>query len=356
MVIFIILPLCFLCDCKNKKLIIERQEIIEIKSAIDFYPNINYLLELKSDTILFQFDWRNNEMYLIKNSNIIKYKDKVNNFIFAFTNTEDSIYALDRKNGNVSIFNSKFDSIGSYVIPRIINNSFYTIFVNSSSNFIEYNKKLYLSLFPNGYIDSFYTKNYELVFSLENKEIEKVYMKFPDIYKSNNWWSITGNKICKTINNKNEIIYMFPMYDNIFIMKNEKIKEVKLQRSKYLKNFPPKTFDNEVKENKYIFEYSLTVPYYHSFHYDKYRDLYYRIVIHEQELSINGVKNTHESRNWSIMIFDNEFNFLDEVFMKRNLYHFNYFFIFEEGLYFVLQNKSKNKQQQIQRFKVLNEK
>ena len=346
--------MCLFIACENKKQVkLIKSEIVTLKTEIPFYPNRNFLLKLDKDTILYQFSWKTNELALIENSNVNYHKELNRNFIASFPKSKDLIYAIDKYQSEIVLFNSNFEILDTFLIPKNINNTFYYIYFHQNSNFLEFDKKLYLTLFPYNTNGSFYQKRYQLIYSTKNRKIEKLFLKFPEIYTDSTYWSSAGIYICSTINSNNEIYFNFPMYDNLYKYENGKVKEVKLNRSKYLKNFPPIVYDKSDISNKYIFEYNMTIPQYHSFHYDKYRNLYYRIVLHGQDVfDENNKKNTHLSREWSIMIFDEYFNLLDEILFEKNIYHHSYFYVLEDGIYIALQSEDYENSVKLQKFEV----
>lgn len=334
--IFIISSLFILFSCKDK-VILKKKEVVLIKAPISFYPNRTFPLELSEDKSLIQFKWKKNELYIVdKNQSFFKkYFEKYQD---AFVESKDSIFLINKETGKILLINSKFDTLSSWQIPIWINNSKYNIFINHSSNFIKYQNKLYLTIFPAGFLDTFYTKQNEIIYDLKTQRVEKLYMRFPKIYSNNSWWGSTGNRVSKILNNKGEIIFHYPMLNNILIMKNNSINEIKLAKSKYLKSFPPQSQIYPPPDNKYVFEYTIQTPLYYSLFYDKFHDLYFRIVAHKQSLYKNSLKNTIISRDWSIMIFDNNFKLLKEIKMEGGKYFYDSIFILEDGIYILKQD------------------
>jgi hypothetical protein len=140
-------------------------------------------------------------------------------------------------------------------------------------------------------------------------------------------------------------------------MKDDIIEEVKMPQSKFLKVFPPDPIPYpKPNDNKFIVEFGIQTANYKDFQYDKYRNLYYKIVVHSQLLRNGKIKNSLLSNPWSIMVFDEHFELLKEFKMPKNKYINSYFYILEDGLYVLLQDEDNfDGNIEIQKIKVKNE-
>ena len=336
--IIILSTLLIIFSCsKSQKVDLKLDGVIQLNLPIGFYPNRSAIHKLNKDTLIYIYNWRKGEIF-IKNNGAIKTR-KFPGFSYFFTSSYDSIFIMNKYKGEIILLNSNLDSVNSWKIPRYINNTKYLCEVNLVSDFYILNRKLFLTALPNVDHDLFFTKQHEIIYNLDERKVEKLYMKFPHIYTKDNSWGNLGIYISKTINNKNEIFIMYPMYDNVFRIKNGKIEEIKLERSKYLENFPPEPQIYPPPSNKYIFDYAIKLPCYNSFHYDKFRDLYYRVVSHKQALSNGKLKNTHSSKDWSVMIFDKDFNLLNEIKFKGGMYFYEHFDVRQDGIYVLMQDE-----------------
>ncbi len=110
------------------------------------------------------------------------------------------------------------------------------------------------------------------------------------------------------------------------------VSKTKTVKSKYIDSFKPIAFNVADSENK---RRSSTEPAYVGLHYDSYRNLYYRIVLHRQEyLQAGQIKvNKQEDRTFSVIVFDSNFNVLRERFFEANKYQATISFITKEGLF-----------------------
>lgn len=353
--IFFISSLFLLFSCQKKESVnLVPDKVIKLKMPISFYPNRATILNLEKDTNIVLFNWRMGELYIYNNW---KVKSKqYHGYRAIFVKSLDSIFLIDKYNGKILLTNSKFDSLDSWDVPIRINNIRYLMNTNLRTDFLDFNGKFYLTVYPNIVRDSFYTKYHEIIYSMKNRKIDKLYMKFPNIYSKINSWGTYF--ISKTINNKNEIFFMYPMYKNVFRLKGNKIEEIEMPQSKYLTNFPPEPIPYPTPHNsKYGAEFGIKIPSYVSFQYDKYRNLYYKIVNHSQELYDGKLKTTFLTRPWSIMIFNDKFELLKEMKMPKSKYFNEYFYILPDGIYFLLQDEDNfDGDIKLQKFKVEYEK
>ena len=331
--ILLVSSLLFIFSCSNKtKVDLVIDDVINLELPTGFYPNRIKILDIDKDTNIIIFNWRTGDLYFFENQKVRQ--KKYNNFNAIFVESLDSIYLIDKYKGLIQLTNNKFDSINKWKIPRFINSIPYYMNTNLKSNFIEFDDKLYLTVYPNIHRDSFYTKHNEIIFSLSEGNIKKLYKKFPLNYSKTNYWGAVGDFVIKVINNQNEIFFMYPMNNNVFKLNQNNIEEIEMPQSKYLVEFPPEPIPYPTPNNsKFNSEYSIRTPSYVNFIYDSYRNIYYKIVNHRQPVNNGKLKNSYNSKPWSIMIFNKEFEFLDEKFMESGLYLNNYFFFIIDGLY-----------------------
>lgn len=351
--ILLVSSLLFIFSCSNKtKVDLVIDDVINLELPTGFYPNRIKILDIDKDTNIIIFNWRTGDLYFFENQKVRQ--KKYNNFNAIFVESLDSIYLIDKYKGLIQLTNNKFDSINKWKIPRFINSIPYYMNTNLKSNFIEFDDKLYLTVYPNIHRDSFYTKHNEIIFSLSEGKIKKLYKKFPLNYSKTNYWGAVGDFVIKVINNQNEIFFMYPMNNNVFKLNQNNIEEIEMPQSKYLVEFPPEPIPYPTPNNsKFNSEYSIRTPSYVNFIYDSYRNIYYKIVNHRQPVNNGKLKNSYNSKPWSIMIFNKEFEFLDEKFMESGLYLNNYFFVMRDGLYILLQDENNyDGNISLQKFKV----
>ncbi len=310
-----------------------------------------FLLEDNNDTKLFHSQVNKHQIIInsLKSNKTDTIKIKSNYFWedYYYIN-QDSIFLINRHNGAIYLINSKSELIDSYEIPLLIDSVRYVIYIARQCDIVLKNNSLYLTIVGIKGSDYIYNYYITMIYNLKTKKVTKLFMKFPDNYSTNNNWSVTGSIFTTTFISDDEIVYNFPANEKIFIysLKDNKIKSIKLQKSKYIGKFPPETFDDKRsnKEEDYIYRYWIDKPFYMQLIYDKYRKLFYRIVNHAQPLkdSLNNY-NDNFTRNWSLMVFDNSFNFISEQFFEGKKYNNYYVFVTKEGLLLLYDDKYKQK-------------
>jgi len=75
-------------------------------------------------------------------------------------------------------------------------------------------------------------------------------------------------------------------------------------------------------------------PKYHNIMYDKYRDVYYRIAEFPYEFKANESPfDDPKGREFSVIIFDKDFNIIGETKFPGNKYFYKMSFVGRDGLY-----------------------
>ena len=127
------------------------------------------------------------------------------------------------------------------------------------------------------------------------------------------------------------LVCSFTGYDSIMVTDDLKQVHWYNGKSRYLKKMHPRVYDadglNWLRE-------SLESPSYHNIMYDKYRDVYYRIVRHPYELKANeSPYDDPNGREFSVIIFDKDFNIIGETKFPGNKYFYKMSFVGRDGLY-----------------------
>jgi len=144
--------------------------------------------------------------------------------------------------------------------------------------------------------------------------------------------------LCTTINSDNELIVRSLDDSSLFVGNSEGFKEILVSNSKYLQK--KNKFDFEAKPyhemtDRFLIKEPRTI----GLRYDKYRNLYYKIYKHRQNLlDSNGMRNSIEDAEFSITFFDTEFNIIFEKLFKPNYYDPLNIFVNEKGLLISINN------------------
>ena len=169
--------------------------------------------------------------------------------------------------------------------------------------------------------------------NLKNGHIHTLPIKYPDIFEDDVKVPAGGGyEFTYDYNYKQErLVCSLTGYDSIMV--TDDLKQVRWYngKSRYLKSMRPKVYEadgfdwlREATEN----------PAYHNIMYDKYRDVYYRIVELPYELKQNESPfDTPKGREFSIIIFDKDLNIIGETKFPGNKYRYKISFVGRDGLY-----------------------
>lgn len=167
-------------------------------------------------------------------------------------------------------------------------------------------------------------------------------MTFPHLITQNDIGTMagTGLNYNRCFDGKH-FVYSFYYSDVVYVadIDHRNIKECEI-KSAYVDNVtvPNRALTNPIEVLKYNAEHSR----YGKIYYDKYRNVYYRIVYPANTFDEN-LSNVSRSakKNFSIIILDEEQNIIGETLFPDNLFNPELLFITEKGLY-ISTNNEKN--------------
>jgi hypothetical protein len=160
-------------------------------------------------------------------------------------------------------------------------------------------------------------------------------ISFPNEYQGKNYGGLFSELYSVCYNyDKKLAIYSFPICKKVYIYQFEKNSMYRLSaESNYIDDFV--LYDESVyKEAKSDpeGEYFMTTPTYGSVYYDKYRDVYYRMaLLPVDKKNVNYEEKKPPLKQISIMVFDQNFNYLGEKLLERNKYWPQEAFVSKEG-------------------------
>ena len=217
------------------------------------------------------------------------------------------------------------------------------IFPAKYFNLYYYDNTLVLPLYPKGSNVASFKPPYSEFLNVKKKFQNMVIMKFngdslcpydsigksPEVYDSN-WYG--GYQVTSTFNKDNNCLFSFASDDNLYLYSEQKLLKVIKSKSSYIEKFI--VFDiSKIRDQEYMSEYVSSTGSYMAILYDKYRNIYYRIVAHPQEYRLkNGQINQSSNRSYSVIILDENFNRLNEVYFPPKKYYFDNILVAKEGL------------------------
>ena len=177
--------------------------------------------------------------------------------------------------------------------------------------------------------------------NLKNGHVGTLPIKYPDIFEDDVRTPAGGGYVFSYDYNykQDRLVCSFTGYDSIMV--TDDLKQVRWYngKSRYLKSMRPKVYEADGFD--WLRE-SVESPSYHNIMYDKYRDVYYRIVRHPYELKANESPfEDPTGREFSIIIFDKDLNIIGETKFPGNKYLYKMSFVGRDGLY-ISENNSAN--------------
>ena len=218
--------------------------------------------------------------------------------------------------------------------PILCSNNVFPFFVKNS---LYFNK--IIDKFPN---NDYYKQNTIVSYDLITRNLNELpNTSYPVSYFDKCWFSVDLNiSFCK--NDRNEIIFSYPISDSLYVYSIDKkriIKKVKA-RSKYKKGKTTSADCDMVWDNKAYYKHVYKNLIYRDIIYDPYRNVYYRIVsLPKKDYNINKPFNSL-NLPFSIQVFDDELNFLceTEILNESPKYIKFDYFVDNEGLWISVNN------------------
>ncbi|NUM50733.1 MAG: hypothetical protein HUU48_06405 [Flavobacteriales bacterium] len=345
--------LCFLNSCietidiKNKNIIpytnIENVDSIILKGiTIDNIDKISFNLFDSTHLVVCHL---NNEYYKIEKYSLdsssvvmgdIIYKEKGRiNRIRDFILFKDSLIFLDKNfqltklNFNDSVLTTNYINIDKYsfcsdqfIEQRLIldNNN---IFIKLSPKDIENNNKPY-----NTHLIGEYSLNQQkLILTFGNWPKKQI-----DLFNENKYFPVFSEPSFVIDNKKCYISFGFDPFVYTYTNYSNNVYEKKIIKSAFINESNNGVdFDADYQE---VANYLITTGFYLKLLKDPYKNLYYRIVKHPQNLkNENGLLNGRFDGSWSIIVLDSVLNTKYEILMPKNRYNYLFSFVSKRGLF-----------------------
>lgn len=349
--------MCFSCF-NNKKLNIENTLILKENVSMPIDNNINFkswqihVTTQNDTTYLLRKNYFNNSIVIYNWTNKEKHKqfiydidgpNKVSKFeSAAFLQLKDDEFLIANAYSQIYIVNN--DSV-------IFKNHFANKNIGVSNVMNGFNKNLPIRVNDEVYIyrkpfntrfDKGYYSNYLLVkFNLKSKELNECQVKLPNTYIEGECWGFEFLRPSFTLNNKNQLIYSFPIDDNLYSysLTDNLLKKIpKNTKSSFKISMTPLKKCEDPEPDEYYYHVKKSARY-ESISYDKYRDVYYRILLlPPKDLSKQNVHS--KDMRVVIIVLDNEFNILTEKILPDDVYDYDDFFITSEGFWLSRNNRN----------------
>ncbi|HPO61841.1 MAG TPA: hypothetical protein PK762_02020 [Candidatus Kapabacteria bacterium] len=342
-VVFCLLTLA-LTSCNIFKSNPARVELIEKEKIVipigeDIECNTNYFKLLTNED--------NKELlYYLSNSETLTVFDLQNNNISfeiplkqgndaIHIISKDSILIIPERTNNLQLVDSKGNTLQTWKTNDIFQDSIvfehYTIkaYTDNSNNlniFLETNHSLRL---PEYYL---YPKIMYLKINKEGKVIDsKKFAKYPISFYQKEYMAFD----CIFELNSVGALFVNYMKENCIYEYNKNVeyeRTINFQ-SKYIKD----GFIYIKKSDSVGLDYNviqqMSHPFIRALYYDKYRNLYYVSAIHAQNYkNEDGTLNDYWDRSWSIIVFNSNFEIIDEIYMEPKKFRFSELAVSKDGL------------------------
>ena len=160
-----------------------------------------------------------------------------------------------------------------------------------------------------------------IAFNVKDMSVSKLPLKFPGIYQTGKDYKDYHIAQCMALD-KN--IFSFKLDHHMYVYKGMKFIKKAEVKSKFWKKPTPYP-DDSARNFYFLKKYNRSETRYDRIIYDKYRNLYYRLVNLPTQFE-RGDGTIADGNDWSCMILDSNFKVLDEIFFDYNKY-FSYYFI-----------------------------
>ncbi|MCH7397915.1 DUF4221 domain-containing protein [Belliella sp. DSM 107340] len=223
--------------------------------------------------------------------------------------------------------------------PKIINH------VSSTLNpVILNNSKLSFIQYPLFDVESAENINnefdFEIIYDLKDSTISEGGIKYPQFYHGK-IWSIYSTLLFRTLGENDLLVYSWSLSDSIYVKSISGEVESFIAKGVSHKKVLPFTQKPEQQER---IKKTIESINYKGILYDKYRNLYYRVVLNSTRYDpkIHIDYKAFFDQQLSIITLDSSFNMIDETILDKNVYTYSSMFVGPKGLYISKANVRNN--------------
>jgi len=353
-IIFIII-ISFFISCKNKEQVrIDTSKIKPSKVFKTFGNKNNYfyafatqntnslLIRLKLRGIdegvsIFNIYSKNRKDIKLDQTQLRELK-RIRGFYYK---NKDSIFFIGLT--KILIVNNQGKTIYSNFFNSPTDNNYFPISCSNTSPPFIFKRKIFFNKLIDGFPDNnYYRQNTLLSFDL-NKDKLKLHnnTSYP-LSLFNKCWFLNELNVFNAYDNKDLLVYSFPVNDSLFIYSLSKDKIIKkiYAKTQYKRNKTTPANCNEIWNYSAYYKYVYNNFLFRNIIFDKYRDIFYRLVF--QPKPNYDLKKKFNSLDipFSIQVFDHNFKMLGEsevLNLKPTYIYFDYF-VTKEGLWLSTNN------------------
>ncbi len=300
-----------------------------------FHSNIYYDVANDSEHLVWyngllnSFDFYNLGTGNFEQSIELKENNKIDGF---YIHNKDSIFAINKRENKIALYSSEGDKINEYDYDSLLSKPVkFESYSSHNAPLIFKSNKLYINIGAMLKVRGYLKQPKLLITDIGEKgigsAIKTIY--FPEKYQKGKDYNFYYPGY--TLAPSEEILASFEVSHYVYKYNGTKRVGKYLIKSAYLDSF--NVFNpKKMRDRKYNVKFQIKSGRYGGIFYDKYRNLYYRLVLHPQEL-IDDENRPNRSwhRSWSIIVCDSNLEVIDEIYMKKKKYY-PYIYITSEGL------------------------
>jgi len=344
----------FSCDSKKENYAMVSQLVMNKEKGVNFLINDSTYFVFPTLFAIEDNDMKYLSFLAYRTNNILFYDLKSGEFLFQVSLDKEGVNGVLQVNGyHVKDLNNiyittfrkegivKVDTSGiirQYIPYKETTDGFLVrpTFAPSSYQYttpVFIDDKIYITQWPSRYSAKSKTPLSVYIDTLKNEMVGLPFAHTSPLSDSD-FLEYRGNAFSRDFDGKN-FVYSFDYDHNIYIA-SEDHKEIKIReaRSQYVSELKMSKYSDPVYGHKFLLE---TFSY-GNIVYDKYRNVYYRIVNHginTDAFSKKEITEIYQSGHprFSIMILDNDFNIIGETLFPDSVFINYVMFIDEDGLY-----------------------
>ncbi len=257
----------------------------------------------------------------------------------------DSIFFFNHWQSRVHLMNAKGEKLRSYDVgigedsKQQSRQGFY-VMISPTSQAFKNGNRLFIPV-QNAGANPFDDHRLIYMFELNLETGERDYHSLPQPLMLNNFWGVFTPFASSLAFNPNtqqlSLSYTKnPEVDIISVSDLDNIQESKSVKSEYMGELKPLPKRNDTPT---LYGYSFKElssltnmeGFYMNFIYDPYKDVYYRIALHER--AVEQYERGKSSFKLSVIVTNSNFEKIDELDLPRGLYEYQTSFVSKEGLH-----------------------
>jgi hypothetical protein len=195
-------------------------------------------------------------------------------------------------------------------------------------------KSVYMRLYPinlEANTPEFYTAPLFCKLNFDTKSVKiEPYLTYPELFRTGINYGILDKT--SIIELEDRLVYSFPNHSTIYVYDfNDSSISANEVKSKKIESVVDINQNGSLRD---VMKSSLLGDTYHPITYDKFRDLYYRV--------IRVINETKDEKEYYLQIINNQFKVLEEIELPNDKVYKNRYEVTREGLYFQLMSSRGN--------------